>query len=86
MKFRLWIERRIVRDAIMGVLGASTDEEADFSSRKTTYFGSDIRKRLKGLGVVKSTNNDRGSYGEIVRAIDDGITIGELIKRVEDAL
>ena len=81
MKFSLWIESRAVRDAIMGVLDASPDEEADLMDRKTTYFGPEIRKGLKELGVVK---NGRGRYADIVQSIDDGITIAELIRKVSE--
>lgn len=82
MKFSLWMENRRVKDAIMGVLGADPEEEDDVMDRKTTYFSSEIRDGLKGLGVVKAANDDRGRYSSIVRKIDDGITIAELIKMV----
>lgn len=82
MKFSLWLEKREVADAIMGVLGVEPGKEPDFMDKKTTYFGSEIRNRLKGLGVVKKTNDNRGKYGEIVKNIDDGITISDLVKKV----
>lgn len=78
MNFSLWVERRNVEDAILGALGAEPEERATALSRKTTYFGSEIRSKLKGLGVVKNAED----YGDLVRSIDDGITVGELIKRV----
>lgn len=78
LKFSTWMENR-ASDAILGALGADRDEMPKVMGRKTTYFGSDIRSRLKGLGVVKNAKN----YGDISRSIDDGITVGELINRVK---
>jgi hypothetical protein len=86
LKFNLWLERREVREAILGVLGVSLGEESGVLDKNTTYFSPEIRDKIKNLGVVKSTNDDMGRYGEIVRAIDDGIQIGELIKMVEDSI
>lgn len=82
MKFSLWLENKAAKDAIMGALDADPEEEADLMDRKTTYFGPEVRSRLKNLGVVKNINDDMGRYGDIVRSIDDGVTIAELIKKV----
>lgn len=78
MKFSLWLERKGVADAILGALGVGAEERSATLSRKTTYFGSEIRGKLKGLGVVKGEPD----YGDLAKGIDDGITVGELIKRV----
>ena len=86
MKFKLWLENRIVRDAVLGVLGVAPGEEAGVMDKKTTYFSPEIRDQLKSLGVVKSTNDDMGLYGEIVAAIDDGISIEDLIRKIEDSI
>ena len=40
-------------------------------------FGSEIMSKLKGLGVVK----DSEVYSEILRDMDDGSTVRELIGR-----
>lgn len=79
LKFSLWLERRGVRDAIMGVLGVQPEEESETLGRKTTYFGSEIRKKLKQLGVVKSVGE---RYGDVIRDIENGVTIAELIRKV----
>jgi hypothetical protein len=79
LKFSTWIENRAA-DAVMGAIGADADEKDKVMGRKTTYFGSDIRSRLKGLGVVKNS----GDYANIAKGIDDGITVGELIRRLKD--
>lgn len=80
LKFSLWLERRGVRDAIMGVLGVEPAEESDTLGRKTTYFGSEIRNRLKELGVVKGMGE---KYGDVIKDIEKGITIAELIRKLE---
>jgi hypothetical protein len=75
------MESRVVKDAIMGVLGVDPEEEADIMDRKTTYFSSDIRTQIKELGLVKSIGE---KYGDIVKNIDDGIAIADLIKKVSE--
>jgi hypothetical protein len=82
LKFSLWMERKGASEAILGALGVEPEERSGALGRKTTYFGSEVRSKLKNLGVVKGTNDDQGSYGDIVRSIDDGITVRDLIKRV----
>lgn len=78
MKFSLWLERRGARDAVLGVLGADPEDRDKVMGRKTTYFGSEIRAKIKGLGAVKNAPD----YGDIVKGIDDGITVGELVRRI----
>lgn len=80
MKFGLWLENREVSDAILGAISPAADdaERDDILAKSTTYFGSSVRRRLKGLGVVRDAKN----YGDIVRGIDDGMKVSELIKRV----
>ena len=80
LKFSLWLERRGVRDAIMGALGVEPEEESETLGRKTTYFGSEIRNRLKELGIVKGVGE---KYGDVMKGIENGITIAELIRKVE---
>lgn len=86
MRFSAWLEGKEVSDAILGVVGSGTElspEERDhLLGRSTKDFGPEIIKRLKGLGVVKRTNDDMGRYGAIVRKIEDGIRISDLIREV----
>lgn len=84
MKFNIWLENRKVEDAVVGAISPNADpnEREDILSKKTTFFGSEVRTKIKNLGVVKATNDDRGRYGEIVKAIDDGVTVGELIRMI----
>ena len=78
MKFSLWMERKGAAEAILGALGVEPEERGSALGRKTTYFGSEVRGKIKGLGVVKGADN----YGDLARDIDSGITVGQLIKRV----
>jgi len=72
----------MAKDAVVGVVAGGArvgrEEEDHLLSRKTTDFSSEIRSRLKGLGVVKSAP----SGGSIMRAIDDGIQVSDLVDRV----
>lgn len=77
MKFSLWMERKGATEAILGALGVDPEERGSVLSRKTTYFGSEIRAKIKALGAVK----DAEDYGDLVRDIDSGITVAELIRR-----
>jgi len=80
------MEGKEVSDAILGVVGAGADlsavERNHLLRRNTRDFGPDIIKRIKNLGVVKKTNDGMGRYGAIVRKIDDGISILDLIKEI----
>ena len=78
MLFSMWLEGREVKDAILGVVGGEKEME-----NSTDNFSADIRRRLKGLGVVKATNDDMGRYGKICDSIDKGIKVSDLIKSVE---
>lgn len=73
-------------DAIIGVVSGGADvtdqERSHLMSRRTTDFSSQIRSRLKELGVVKSVFG-RGRLIEIEKSIDDGVIIRDLIKTVE---
>lgn len=84
--FRSWLEASAAGDAIVGVVSggseASGSERSHLISRKTSDFSSDIRSSLKNLGVVKSVSG-RGRRMEVLRAIEDGVTIIDLIKMVE---
>ena len=81
------MEGKEVSDAILGVVGAgaelSPEERNHLLGRSTKDFGPEIIKRLKNLGVVKNTNDGMGRYGSIVRKIDDGISISDLVKEVQ---
>lgn len=83
MRFNIWLENRNAHDAIIGAISpeADADERADIMSKKTTFFSSDIRNKIKNLGIIK--NMDPKKYGQLVSEIDDGITISQLIKRVK---
>jgi hypothetical protein len=78
MLFSTWLEGREVKDAILGVVGGEKEME-----NSTDNFSADIRRRLKGLGVVKATNDNMGRYGRISDSIDKGIKVSDLIKSVE---
>ena len=80
----MWLEIRNVKDSILGAISPDADDEekSDIMGKKTTFFGSEIRRKIKDLGVVKSMAGE-GGYGQITKSIDDGITVGELIKRLE---
>jgi hypothetical protein len=78
MLFSTWLEGREVKDAILGVVGGEKELE-----NSTKNFSADIRRRLKGLGVVKATNDNMGRYGRISDSIDKGIKVSDLIKSVE---
>lgn len=84
--FSLWIEQKEAQDAILGVVGSgaelSPQEKNHLLARSTKDFGSEIIKKIKGLGVVKNTNDNKGRYGDMVRLIDNGIKISDLIKMV----
>lgn len=80
MKFSIWIENRSIRDSIIGTISAEADidEQEDILNKKTTFYSSDIRKKLKNLGIVKSSNI------EISRSIDKGIKINDLIDKLKN--
>lgn len=83
MKFKIWLENKKISDAIIGAISpeADDDEKSDILSKKTTYFSSEIRGRIKDLGILKNMEPEK--YGEIVSEIDDGITISQLIDKVK---
>jgi hypothetical protein len=70
-------------DSILGMLSQELNlDPDDIIGLNTDDLGSDIKEKLKNLGVVKSTNDDMGRYGRIVRMIEDGVTISDLINAV----
>lgn len=79
LKFSLWLESKMIRDAVIGAISpnADDDERQDILAKKTTFFGSEVRKNIKNLGIVKNSGS------EVLKSIDDGIKIGELIKMLE---
>jgi len=83
--FRSWMESSLVKDAIVGIVSGGadlTDEEmSHLLDRKTTDFSSEIRNRLKSLGVVKSVFKT-SLKAKITKSIDDGVSIGELVNMV----
>lgn len=85
--FRTWIESSSVKDAVLGVVAGGREvskgeEEDHLLSRPTSDFSALIRTSLKKLGVVKSIGDARRK-SEIARSIDDGISVFELIKKIE---
>ncbi len=80
MKFSIWLENKNIQDSIVGTISpeADVDEQEDILNKKTTFYGSEIRKKLKNLGIVKNSNI------EILRSIDDGIKISDLIDRLKN--
>lgn len=86
MSFLSWMESKVAADAILGVVGNGADlspeERNHLLSRNTKDFGPEIIKRLKGLGVVKGVDDGRGRYGSLVRRIEDGIKISDLVREV----
>jgi hypothetical protein len=86
----MWIESREgVKEAILGVVsdGAelSTQEKTHLLNRSTKDFSGEIRRKIKELGVVKSTKDNFGSYGKISDSIEKGIKIADLIKAVQSS-
>lgn len=82
MRFNTWLENRNAYDAIIGAISpeADADERSDIMSKKTTFFSSDIRRKIKNLGILRSMGPEE--YGQLVSEIDDGIVISRLIKRI----
>lgn len=84
--FRTWLEASIAKDAVLGVVSGgreiSDGEEKDhLMSRNTRDFSSEIRRKLKQLGVVKSIG-DMETKASLMRSIDDGIVVADLIKKI----
>lgn len=84
--FKTWFEARSARDAVVGVVSGGDligdEEESHLLSRKTTDFSSAIRSKIKGLGIVGSL--PKSARPAVYRAIDDGATVGELIRMISD--
>lgn len=86
LNFRLWVESSSIKDAVIGVVSGGqetlgNEEENHLLSRKTSEFSADIRARLKNLGVVKSIHSASARL-RANQAIEDGITVSELIRIV----
>lgn len=86
MSFLRWIESKEVENAVLGVIGGgkelSPEERSHLMDRSTKEFSSEIINKIKGLGVVKKTDDGKGRYGTISQSISDGIKISSLIKMV----
>lgn len=81
MIFSLWLEQ-YEEDAILGIVGDSENlsqqEKDHLLYRNTKEFSSEIKRKIKNLGVVKSSED----YSNIVSRIDDGIIIKDLVKMI----
>jgi hypothetical protein len=76
VKFSNWLETRdAASSAVLGVVGG--EKQLDNSTKN---FSSEIRRKLKALGVVKSSDDGKGRLGEIRDVIDSGIKVSELIR------
>jgi hypothetical protein len=70
-------------DSILGMLAQELNlDPEDIAQLNTNDLGSDLKEKIKSLGVVKNTNDNMGRYGEIVRMIDDGVVISDLIDAI----
>lgn len=70
-------------ESILGMLSQELNlDPEDVAQLNTNDLGSELKEKIKGLGVVKNTDDDRGRYGEIVRMIEDGVTVSDLIDAV----
>lgn len=78
----VWDIRHIKESAADDILGMLSDElgldPEDIINLNTNDLGSDLKDKIKGMGIIKSTNDEMGGLARIYRMIDDGITIGEL--------
>lgn len=87
--FRSWLEGSRAEDAVLGVVSGGDDigdgEREHLMSRKTTDFSSDIRRRLKGLGVVRSVVG-RDRVVDIMRSIDRGVPVSDLVDSIRKGL
>jgi hypothetical protein len=83
MNFSLWLEQD-EKDAILGVIGAgqvlSPQEKEHFLNRNIEEFSSEIKRKIKNLGIIKSSKK----YLDIISAIDNGIRIKDLINMMQD--
>jgi len=86
LNFGLWMEASLAKDAVLGVVSGGeelgAEEKSHLMSRKTTDFSAEIRRKLKGLGVVKSVAGNSRVI-DIRRSIEDGILISDLLKKLE---
>jgi hypothetical protein len=89
MQFKLWLEQKeeYIKDAILGVFGGglniSEKEKIHLMQRNTNEFSSEIIKKVKNLGVIKNiADDDMSLYIDIINAIKNGISIGDLIKKI----
>lgn len=85
IEFRNWLESSSVADAVVGVVSGGTpvnaSERSHLMSRDTADFSSRVRNSIKNLGVVKSVVG-RGARMRISKAIDDGISVSDLIRMI----
>lgn len=88
MHFRTWLENiGEVEDAILGVVGGdftiSDSEKNHLLNRRITDFNNNIMDQLRNLGIIKSIGEqDLQRYSDIIRSIDNGITVKELIDKI----
>jgi hypothetical protein len=83
----LWNIKKLKESAESSVLGMLSQElnldPEDVAQLDTNDIGNDLKRKIKNLGVVKQTDDGMGKYGRIVRMIDDGIKISDLIGMID---
>jgi len=93
LQFKIWLEQQELMDdpvsqAILGVVAedqALGDAEAEhLLSRNTTDFSNEIQDNLKNLGIIKNlSSEDPERYNGILDAIEQGISIRDLIEKAQ---
>ena len=88
-KFTVWLEMMdSVERAILGVIAGDSpitndSEKHHLLQRRTTEFGHVLLNNLRNLGIIKNiANADLQRYSDIIKAIDKGISIEELVQMV----
>lgn len=87
--FTVWLEMLdAIEQSILGVVSGdnpvtSGSEREHLLQRKTTEFSRHIIDRLRNLGVIQNiANEDLQRYSDIIKAIDKGVTIQELVQMI----
>lgn len=92
MEFRRWLERIELDDSYTtGILGIvaedrplGDDEKETFLNMNTKDFSNEIQDKLKDFWAVKkSAAEDRSKYDSILKVIEHGITIKDLIEKIK---
>ena len=92
MEFRHWLERIELDDSYTsGILGIvaedrplSDDTKETFLNMNTTDFSNEIQDKLKDFWAVKKAGEeDRSKYDSILKVIEHGITIKDLIDKIK---